>query len=1074
MRTKGVRPFLDPLPRWEVSQISNILRTFERGGRKLADGISTITQASLPGGLAPGFEQDDEPGRPEQNRLSNRGLGTLLRTDPVYLNLQKTRLLDPTLNHLGSNDKGGDYRSSGCTACHTLYANDRDPAHSADLATAGNQGVTQTVDPTIQKDEPGHPVKHIFTKSIPSSQCVVCHMHPGTSVTQSYYGYMWWDNELAADKMYPKEELNLSAWEKQERYSFNVEGAVVKGLWGDPEFLQNVTNLNDELQERLNPMKFADFHGHGWVYRSVLKKDKYGQLLDKDGKLIEDDDKDRWSKSVHLKDIHLEKGMHCVDCHFEQDNHGDGKLYGAMRNAIEIDCRDCHGTAAKRPTLKTTGPAAPKGGHDLSKLRTPFGKRRFQWKGKKLFQRSNVVDGLEWEMMQTVDTVMPGHPNYNERSALAKTIQKDGKTWGDPFAKEKLAHPDSKQNCYSCHTSWMTSCFGCHLPMKANERYPNRHSEGTMSRNYTPYSFMTLRDDVFMIGKDDTVQGGRVTHTRSACAVYVGSQNQNREWIYSQQQTISAEGFSGQAFAPSFAHTVRSKESRQCTDCHVSAKGDNNAWMAMVLMQGNNAYNFFGRFVYVGEGSSGVEGIVVSERDEPQAITGSYLHKYAYPSNYKAHVASGKKLTEAYGHSAGGPFSFLKSGEVLSVQHRGEYLYAACGKQGLRLFDIANIDNKGFSQRITSAPVSPIGQNFHVDLPYATSVASPTTLGVDPTRQRFKENEEGPIHLLYAFLYVTDLEEGLVLVLVGTLLDGDPTNNYVDKTLAFNPGGQLTGARFVTIVGNYAYVLTKDRLVVVDLSNPLQPKITAQVKGLKDPRQIAAQFRYAWVADADGVKTLDITDLAHPKMVEGALAPVDGGAQSIYVMRTWAYVAAKSKGIAIVNVERPEKPKVEMYFDGGGKMNDVRDVKVGINIASWYAYVAGGDNGFHVVQLTSPDKTKGLQGFIVKPTPELIATYKTKGPALCVEEGIDRDRAVDESGNQLSVFGRIGSRPLNLEEMQHMYLRDGKVWTVTNDPPAPRAKKFDKAFIKKGLGEKVAKPRAKGKKKKKRRRRRRR
>src|SRR5436853_1189591 len=36
-RAKGVLPFLDPLPRWEISQMGNILRTFERGGRKAAE-----------------------------------------------------------------------------------------------------------------------------------------------------------------------------------------------------------------------------------------------------------------------------------------------------------------------------------------------------------------------------------------------------------------------------------------------------------------------------------------------------------------------------------------------------------------------------------------------------------------------------------------------------------------------------------------------------------------------------------------------------------------------------------------------------------------------------------------------------------------------------------------------------------------------------------------------------------------------------------------------------------------------------------------------------------------------------
>ena len=50
--------------------------------------------------------------------------------------------------------------------------------------------------------------------------------------------------------------------------------------------------------------------------------------------------------------------MHCVDCHFKQDNHGNGKLYGEPRAAVEIDCVDCHGTAQERRgrRLVTSGP----------------------------------------------------------------------------------------------------------------------------------------------------------------------------------------------------------------------------------------------------------------------------------------------------------------------------------------------------------------------------------------------------------------------------------------------------------------------------------------------------------------------------------------------------------------------------------------------------------------------------------------------------------------------------------------------------------------------------------------------
>src|SRR5437764_14090264 len=84
-------------------------------------------------------DKEEDPGKPDKG-LSARGLGTAQRTDPVFLGLQKTRLLDPTLNFLGTNDHPGDYRSSGCSACHVIYANDRDPKHSASFSTAGSLG----------------------------------------------------------------------------------------------------------------------------------------------------------------------------------------------------------------------------------------------------------------------------------------------------------------------------------------------------------------------------------------------------------------------------------------------------------------------------------------------------------------------------------------------------------------------------------------------------------------------------------------------------------------------------------------------------------------------------------------------------------------------------------------------------------------------------------------------------------------------------------------------------------------------------------------------------------------------
>ncbi len=1035
MRTKGVLPYLDPLPRWELTQPGNVLRVFERGGLKRAEIGNPL--------------RVEEPGRPDA-KLSERGFGTLLRTDPVFLGLQKTRLLDPLLFFPGTNDQPGDYRGSGCTACHVVYANDRSPVHSAQYATFGNAGRTATVDPTIdpERKEPGHPIRHTFTRSIPSSQCMTCHMHPGTNMVTTYYGYTWWDNETDGEAMYSPDAKDPSEGDRHKVRVRNPEGAAQRGLWGDLDFLSKTGTA--DFNRQLKHTQFADFHGHGWVYRAVFKRDRQGKLLDRRGNVVPHDDPEKFGKAVHLKDIHLEKGMQCVDCHFGQDNHGNGKLYGETRNAVEIDCVDCHGTLDKRATLITSGPASPQGGTALAALRTPSRDRRFYWDGDRLIQRSMMDPDLTWEVTQVVDTLTPGSASYNEKSRLAKTIQRDGQTWGSAAPPATLAHANERMTCYTCHTSWAPTCFGCHLSMQANRKMPMLHNEGLETRNWTSYNFQVLRDDAFFLGRDGTVTGNRVAPVRSACAVLVSSQAQSRAWLYYMQQTVSAEGFSGQAFSTFVPHTVRAAETKQCTDCHVAAGGDNNAWLANLLMQGTNFMNFMGHNVWVAAGEDGFEGIAVAERDEPPAIIGSHLHKLAYPDAFKKHVAGGSKLPHAHHHP----------GEnVLDVQQRGEYVYAALGEGGFRAYDVANIDNKDFSERIVTAPVSPRGQRLYVKTKYATAVATPTTLAVDPLRARRPENQEGPIHPIYGFLYVTDREEGLIvvgnrdpksrnLIGVGTLLDGNPANNFLERAATFNPGGLLTGARRITIAGTYAYVLTDKALVVVSLDDPLNPKVTAQIGApdLNGPRGVAIQFRYAFVVDGDGLKVLDVTSLARPQPIAGARVPFTD-ARNVYLARTYAYVAAGHDGLGIVNIERPEQPALDQMFTAGGKIADTNDVKVGMTNASLFAYLADGHGGLRVVQLFSPEENVDHYGFSPKPTPALIASYPIHGAALMISEGIDRDRAADESGNQVAVFGRLGARPLNGIDAAKLFLRDGRIYTVTNDPPRPASAPSDGAVL---------------------------
>src|SRR5205807_10484088 len=96
----------------------------------------------------------------------------------------------------------------------------------------------------------------------------------------------------------------------------------------------------------------------------VFKRDREGNLLDAKNAIVSSDDPDRFKKTVHLNDIHLEKGMHCVDCHFRQDEHGNGMLYNEPSAATEIGCIDCHGTIGERATLVSSGFASGVGVKD--------------------------------------------------------------------------------------------------------------------------------------------------------------------------------------------------------------------------------------------------------------------------------------------------------------------------------------------------------------------------------------------------------------------------------------------------------------------------------------------------------------------------------------------------------------------------------------------------------------------------------------------------------------------------------------------------------------------------------------
>ena len=416
----------------------------------------------------------------------------------------------------------------------------------------------------------------------------------------------------------------------------------------------------------------------------------------------------------------------------------------------------------------------------------------------------------------------------------------------------------------------------------------------------------------------------------------------------------------------------------------------------------------------------------VAEGYEPKPVIGSWLHSVAYPRDYDAFVAGGRRLTES--HRAG-------SRSAGAVVKRGEFLFVADGPGGLRVYDIAAIGNKSAAQRIVPAPFSALGNRVRVASRDATAVALAANNPMDLDRKTRPENQEQAIAPVFRYAFVTDRVDGLIVVDINTFTDGDPTNNFLERAVTFNPDGALTGARNITIAGNYAYVLSaRTGLHIIDISRPTSPRLLATVgsPAIVDPRAVQVQFRYAFVVDGEGLKVVDVTDPARPRAT-GGRAPLRD-ARDVYLLRTYAYVAAGADGLAIIDIERPEAPGTPTFFAAGGLISDATGLTIGATYAGQYAYVADGKNGLRVVKLIDT-RTPGYLGWSPAPQPELIASFPTAGPALRVAEGYRRDRPTDESGNQIGIGNRLGSRPFNALDLERFLTRNKELIRVENTTP---------------------------------------
>ena len=365
---------------------------------------------------------------------------------------------DCHLGSAGANNRYGDYRSSGCTACHMQYSLDG-RSRSGDP----NVNLFEPADPdNIDDPEQPHIARHLITsvaKTLPSGEqvqgindyaCAGCHQGSNRTVMQ-YWGIRLDQNEdVRRGKQYPADPV-----------SFQTTA-------NDPRLFDPVVGNNT-------------FNGR-----------RARQYL-----LMEDYDGD--GRDDTPADVHYDAGMGCIDCHGSADLHGgyvpsktSATIHSRQEQGVAIECESCHGTvSAYAPTMTGTAFNGQTAEIGVDRDGNPI--NHVVKEGSDYFMYSRLT-GAKHYISQTRDTVVDsGAKNpftnrdvYTDKASYAMG-RNDGlsttgigpQQTGQPAAG--FAHTDN-MSCASCHSSWTNSCIGCHLGGEYNDNNKNLVSNITGQR----------------------------------------------------------------------------------------------------------------------------------------------------------------------------------------------------------------------------------------------------------------------------------------------------------------------------------------------------------------------------------------------------------------------------------------------------------------------------------------------------------------------------------------------------------------------------------------------------------------
>jgi hypothetical protein len=629
--------------------------------------------------------------------------------------------------------------------------------------------------------------------------------------------------------------------------------------------------------------------------------------------------------STRQMDVHFERGMHCIDCHFIQDVHGDGNVYSTNWDAIEIECEDCHG-ASQRTNFLTSG---PNGGNDLRRPRSEDLEPFFEERDGAIIQRSRVTPGLAWRVPQTAEINATNAYAREAHNQQHVAEPREGSTFAGLQGQSELT--SAKVECATCHNGFVTNCLGCHVEINIGDKQrdfvrpdgsivksageneiwlTNKHNPGHIN-----FQLLGLLRGAVYMGVGSHTEHGRLTAMRSSMEVMAGASDQNGHTI---RENLSFTTFqmidgntgrrnvanSGVAKNQTMAHTVRPGEARGCEMCHslVANNGQvrNEHLMAQTFSLGTGSLPFTGDWIM----ATGLNGLELYEYKQEREL-GNNLNAGA-STRFPGLIFNGNGRTAA---NVEPQLGGLQANDVVLIRNfNPEPPLGGTLPPTLRDFAVIGVDQAGLG-RLVISDISARGHPLLAQRPLINDANNVAVVNL----------AQPPLALAHLgsdvsdpFVYAAVGNAGLQAVKIDNAraLTG-PINTTTGTPVSV--GGQT--ATDVVLGGDFVFVGTAQGAIQVfdARQNPLQPVPVGQ------PFQVGARINdmvlngfVLYAATPNGLTAIAIDFDAAGRVP--TLAPPSGAssvqfvgppALGVAVSEGHAYVATAGAGVHEIDARRP-------------------------------------------------------------------------------------------------------------------------------------------------------------------------